>query len=89
MTKKFWNDWQKRVGETRNVWYTGCYGTPHQLIGLYDEIVSCKFDGDYVEITVRQHRLVIHNTLHNAFHVENKTFKYHRNEILTVEFKFK
>ena len=60
MTKKFWADWQKRIGETNAIYgwitYTGFDGVERKreggsLIGYSPfKILSAKFNGDTVDL---------------------------------------
>ncbi len=87
MTKKFWQDWQKRANTTDvielfsfrndgtiyNMW-------SHQIEGI---IQSVEFNGNYVKI----HYQVWWTGLHGR-HYENRTTTVHRKMIKTVKFKF-
>ena len=91
MTKKFWEDWQKRVGETKCIWRwltTDCatnrmnnYETPHKFI-------SFDFSNDAVNVTYEVLNWVISpNGGHH--HSEIHTIRLHRAEIKTIEFNTK
>lgn len=83
MTKKFWNDWQKRLGETKNIVIKNAYyGTHRLLYPGYDELVKATFKRNYVSITIESIRV---NFQHQT-HIEYKTYKFHRTEIVTVLF---
>ena len=87
MTKKFWQDWQKRANATdeillfvymndgtiHNEW-------SHQIDGT---IQSVEFDGNYVKI----HHQVWWPGFYGR-HYENRTTIVHRKNIRTVKFKF-
>ena len=87
MTKKFWQDWQKRANTTdaivlfckrndgtiHNEW-------SHQIEGI---IQSVKFNGNYVNI----YHQIWWTGLHGR-HYENRTTTVHRKNIRTVKFKF-
>ena len=85
MTKKFWNDWQKRKGETKNVF---TYYISETLIqNPKDEIVEIRFDNDNdcVYITVLHYYTKFSNgNVHFGKELMNHT--YHRTEIKNVEF---
>ena len=90
MTKKFWLDWQKRIGETVNI-YT-FFNHPDgwkekrrggELWPLYGKIVKAVFHGDIVDLIIEINR----ETLKGTHHIENKYLTLHREDIATVEFK--
>jgi hypothetical protein len=85
MTKKFWNDWQKRKGETKDVIaYRNC----RTLIrNPKDEIVKINFDNnnDYVYITVN-HCYTVFSNGNVHFHKELMNHSYHRTDIKNIEF---
>jgi hypothetical protein len=85
MTKKFWNDWQKRKGETKNVF---AYNKSRILIlNPKDEIVEIKFDNDndYVYITVN-HCYTAFSNGNVHFGKELMNHSYHRTDIKNIEF---
>jgi hypothetical protein len=83
MTKKFWNDWQKRLGETKNIVIKNAYyGTHRLLYPGYDELVDATFERNYVSITINSIRV----NFKRQTHIEHKTYKFHRTEIVTVLF---
>ena len=85
MTKKFWNDWQKRKGETKDVI---AYSKCRTLIrNPKDEIVEIRFDNDndYVYITVN-HRYTAFSNGNVHFRKELMMHSYHRADIKNVEF---
>ncbi len=104
MTKKFWNDWQKRVGETKQVYlaHESCFGfrLENRLRYSYDllnerfeadgcdEIVSVKFDGDYVHFVISRKTLVTDLASRRGYHyhAENKEISVNRKDIVSVEF---
>ncbi len=85
MTKKFWYDWQKRKGETKNVF---AYSISRTLIrNSKDEIKEIEFDNDVdrVFITVLHYYTVFSNgNVH--FSKELMKHSYHRTEIKNIEF---
>ena len=90
MTKKFWNDWQKRVGETKAIygWYENSKGREigGSLIGyLPFKIISAKFNGNTVNLVLETKSEVFDKNGYHI-HVENKYFTFNRKEISTVEF---
>ena len=93
MTKKFWADWQKRIGETKAI-YGWCKWTRYDgvetkreggsLIGyLPFKILSAKFNGDTVDLKLEVTSEVAFSNRH---HVENKYITLHRNEISRIVF---
>lgn len=88
MTKKFWQDWQKRANTTDVIILfeyrndgTIHNGWGHQIGGI---IQSVEFNGNHVKI----HHQVWWPGLHGR-HYENRATTVHRKDIKTVEFKFK
>ena len=87
MTKKFWQDWQKRANATDEI-FLFVYmndGTihnewSHQIPGI---IQSVKFNGNCVNI----YHQIWWTGLHGR-HYENRTTTVHRKNIRTVKFKF-
>ena len=91
MTKKFWNNWQKRIGETKNIWlFSKYYGNAfygHYLLNDNDRIIKTLFHGDKVDLVIERHHTVIDwNTRSLKQHVENEYLTLHRTEIATIEF---
>ena len=89
MTKKFWNDWQKRVGETKAIygWYENSKGKciGGSLVGyLPFRIISAKFNKNIVELVLEETSL---NVITNRHHVENRYLTLNRKEIATIYFK--
>ena len=91
MTKKFWNDWQKRIGETDliYVFYNDDKKRGYPLYHNYKtKLNKIKFDGDYVTIEWDVEYLIFDNKswgLVTKIEHFNKTL--HRNQISTVRFK--
>ena len=91
MTKKFWNDWQNRIGETKKIigWYEESSGKRRyggSLIGYWKfKIISAKFDGDTVDLTLEVELDVVDENGWQS-RLENKYFTLNRKEIATVEF---
>ena len=85
MTKKFWNDWQKRKGETKNVFANSI--SRSLILNPKDEIMEIRFDNDndYVYITVLHYYTKFSNgNVHFGKELMNHT--YHRTEIKNIEF---
>ena len=92
MTKKFWLDWQKRIGETKQIygWYENTKGkcVGGSLVGyLPFKILSAKFNGDTVNLILEIKTQVFDFYCKSHFHIENKYLTLHREYISTVEFK--
>lgn len=97
MTKKFWADWQKRIGETKEI-YVWCKWTRYDgveikraggsLIGyLPFKILSAKFNGDTVDLKLEVvDRVFSRSTWGFHNHVENKYYTLHRNDISQIVF---
>ncbi len=91
MTKKFWNDWQKRIGETKNIYLAHIITNPNNgctyyysvLSNVYgdDKILKTSFHGDTVDLIIERHGWA------NGHHiVENEYLTLNRVDIETVEF---
>ena len=91
MTKKYWNDWQKRVDQTKDIYLFIIYsdGYKHKRFGgmlshLYgDRLLKADFHGDAVDLIIERW----HRTSTRAMHVENEYLTLHREEIACVKFK--
>lgn len=91
MTKKYWNDWQKRIGETKNIYKFWFYndgfkrklfnGELNALAG--DKVSKAYFHGDAVDLVIEKW----HNTFSKSIHVYNEYITLHREEIASIEFK--
>lgn len=95
MTKKFWNDWQKRIGETKQIYDWITYQTHEgiekkriggSIIGYTPfKILSAKFNKNTVDLTLEIKREVwTKKGIH--IHVENKYVTLYRKDIATIEF---
>lgn len=93
MTKKFWNDWKKRVNETYRIdlfesvevngefynrWNLLCHSFAD------DKIIKAKFNGDSVDLTIKQYRWVSSSPSH--LHTENLYVTLERTNIKSIEF---
>jgi len=87
MTKKFWKDWQNRIGETKQILGFLPWGEAGgSLIGyLPFKIISAKFNGNTVEL-VLETKSEVFGKNGNYIHVENKYFILNRKEIASIEF---
>ncbi len=96
MTKKFWKDWQKRIGETKDIELNVCVFNKNNARCYYhsvlsqvynDKILKASFHGDAVDLVIERHTEVIDwNTRSRKQHVENEYLTLHRNEIASIEF---
>lgn len=95
MTKKFWNDWQKRIGETKNIYTFSCTfegqprnGYKHRILSNdKDRLIKATFYGDAVELVIERHTTVFNRAAWGFHeHVENEYTTLHRNEIASIEF---
>ncbi len=91
MTKKFWNDWQNRIGETKNIYLNHWITNPkldrtyyHTLLSNVhgeDKILKASFNGDSVDLVIERHGWG------NGHHtVENEYLTLNRTEIENIEF---
>ena len=103
MTKKFWNDWQNRIGETKNI----ClflkhynYSKGNKIFAYYgkkwggilndyngEKILKAEFHGDAVDLIIERHKWVFGVNCNDHFHIENEYLTLHREEIASIEFK--
>lgn len=88
MTKKFWKDWQNRIGETKGIKLNYCVFNKnnarcywHSVLGNEDKILKASFHGDAVDLTIERHW-----TKNGHYVVENEYLTIHRQEIKTIEF---
>ena len=91
MTKKYWADWQKRIGETKNIWlfskYHGNAFYGSYVLNTDDRLIKVSFQGDTVDLIIERHTRVIDwHTRSLKQHVENEYLTLHRNEIASIEF---
>ena len=91
MTKTFWAYWQKRVGETKNIYLvSNCKNCHipllHKMFGIYDELIKITFKGDKVDLIIGRKNMVWSNgNVH--IHTENEYKTLDRLEIASIEFK--
>ena len=90
MTKKFWADWQKRIGETKDIKLSICVFNKNNgrcyyhsvLSQIYnDKILKASFHGDAGDLVIERHSW---GNGHNV--IENEYLTLHRNEIASIEF---
>jgi len=102
MTKKFWNDWRKRVGETKQIYLVyEFFGQKinnlwcaRGLLGYcldddgHDKIISVKFNGDTVDMVIERKRYVTDLSSRRGYHyhTENEYVTFNRKDVITVEF---
>lgn len=89
MTKKYWSDWQKRIGETKNIYLyrfititnKGNRTYYYTILSGDDKILHATFHRDKVDLIIERHGCA------NGHHtVENEYLTLHRNEISSIEF---
>ena len=100
MTKKFWNDWKARIGETeqvylcpKNGWLKGRNDLFHadRLLDLYtgERILSRKFNGNTIEFVIERKIYTEGGPWPLCYHYEtqNECVTIHRKDIVSVTFK--
>lgn len=97
MTKKFWNNWQTRIGETKNIQLFNRFeysnGTIHlsksygKVLNEKDKLIKAIFHGDAVDLVIERHTTVFNKKAWKfCGHVENEYITLHRDEIANIEF---
>lgn len=91
MTKKFWKDWQNRIGETKNIWlFSKYYGNAFYgsyVLNTDDRLIKAKFHEDTVDLIIERHnRIIDWHTRSLKHHVENEYLTLHRTEIASIKF---
>ena len=88
MTKKFWKDWQNRIGETTNILLRIAVFNPNNgacycrsILGNEDKILKASFHGDAVDLIIERHW-----TRKGHYVVENEYLTLNRTEIKNIEF---
>ena len=89
MTKKFWKDWQNRIGETKNIELCSFVTNKNNGRTYYhsvlsngeDKILKASFNGNTVYLVIERHGW---GNGHNT--VENEYLTLHRTEIDSIEF---
>ena len=99
MTKKFWNDWKCRVGETEEVYLcrpkskwldyqNSMYYSIHLLnLNKGERILSYKFKGEDVELVIERKNYVYDGHGEYHYNVQNEYLTLHRKDIVSVRFK--
>ena len=99
MTKKFWRDWKRRIGETRQVYlcrqktkwfdYQNSLDYAKDLLDLWrgERILSYKFNGDTIDFVIERKHYVNDGHFNWHYHVENEYLTIKRKDIVSVEFK--
>ena len=99
MTKKFWNDWKRRIGETKQVylcrhktkWFDEKNSLRYSkdLLNLWrgERILSYKFNGNTIDFVIERKHYVAGGPMGYHYHTENEHVTIHRKDIITVEFK--
>ena len=96
MTKKFWNDWQKRIGETKDIELFNKFeysnGTIHlsksyrTVLNDKDKIIKATFHGDAVDLVIERHKWVFGKNCNDHWNIENEYITLHRNDISGIKF---
>lgn len=87
MTKTFWAYWQKRIGETENIYlFTDCKTCHHPILNRDDKLIKAIFKDNYVDLIIERNNLVMKNGKYH-YHTENEYTTYNRNEIASIKFK--
>jgi len=96
MTKKFWKDWQNRIGETKDIELNICVFNKNNgrcyyhsvLSSVYnDKILKASFHGDAVDLVIERHWEKSNlKTRSRQMVVENEYLTLHRTEIASIEF---
>lgn len=92
MTKKYWNDWKRRIGETINihllrsrtdgtVWKSSC-----GLLDPEDEITKAIFHEKTVDLIIKR-RIYVFNFRSPHYHSENEYITLEREKIACIIFK--
>lgn len=99
MTKKFWNDWKNRVGETEQVYlcrpkskwfdYSNSLSYSRDLLNLRNKerILSYKFNDDVVEFVIERKNIVYDEHYHCHYNTQNEYVKINRKDIISIKFK--
>lgn len=91
MTKKFWSDWQKRIGETKEVYRFHDFHTSEDgahYKGCYDNLLDggkiewCFFHKDKVCLRIKR----IQPRLFGRHYVYTERIWLHRTDIATIKF---
>lgn len=84
MTKKFWNDWQKRIEETDQI-YLDSFGW-WAILNPGDQILHADFDQDAVQLTINKLcRKLCGFNIHSYYVIVKEI--YNRTNIKTIKFK--
>ena len=90
MTKKYWLDWQKRIGETKNIELFSVFSHDEYKMKLgkvlnelaEEKLIKAKFHKNTVDLIIERHRPKL-----NGIHVENEYKTLHREDIANIIFK--
>ena len=92
MTKKYWKDWQQRIGETENIYLFSKYHSNarygHYVLNTGDALVKAMFHENTVNLVIERHRIVFDYRARSLRqNVENEYLTLHREEIVRIDFK--
>lgn len=90
MTKKYWLDWQKRIGETKNIELFSAFSHDEYKIKLgkvlnesaKEKLIKATFHKNTVDLIIERHKPKL-----NGIHVENEYKTLHREDIANIIFK--
>lgn len=92
MTKKYWKDWQNRIGETKNIYKFWNYsdGTKMKMFGgilnnlAGDKLSKATFNHatDTVDLVIERW----HQTFSKSIHIQNEYITLNREDIACIEF---
>ena len=90
MTKKYWLDWQKRIGETKNIELFNAFSHSEYKMKLSkvlnesaeEKLIKATFNKNTVDLIIERHRPKL-----NGIHVENEYKTLHREDIANIIFK--
>ena len=96
MTKKFWNDWKARIGETEQIYLCSKFTNDNKRwnsnsllnLGVGDRILSTEFNKDTVKMKIeRKNYVADYSTKGYHYNVQNEYVTVDRKDIVSVEFK--
>lgn len=96
MTKKFWNDWKRRIGETEQVYLKWDYSYDKRLryskklLDLWtgEKILSVTFNKDTVNLLIERKDYVRdYSTKGYHYDARNESVNIHRKDIISISFR--
>ena len=98
MTKKFWNNWKNRLGDTKQIYlcrqktkwsdYENNLRYSKRLLNDYigERILSYKFNGNTVDLVIERKRYVDDGHFNWHYNIENEYITIKRKDIVSVRF---